>query len=206
MQMLRRLFYQSRLGRKISGVYAILATTLRKHFNASDQRRWSKISSLSKDWDERTVTIARMIPSGTSVLEFGAGRLVLKMHLPAGCRYTPSDICDRGEGTIVCDLNQRPLPFFPQHDLIVFSGVLEYIHNVPEVMTHLRGCCDSILASYVCATDKGKLEILQRRRAAWVNDYTAAELIAAFEQTGFACVEDVPWRSNQRIFRFQKKG
>lgn len=71
----------------------------------SNYNRWKNMESLASDWDERTIIIATLIPPGSDVLEFGAGRLVLRDHLPKNCTYQPSDIVDRGENTIICDLN-----------------------------------------------------------------------------------------------------
>ena len=92
--------------------------------------------------------MATPIRPGSSVLEFGAGRMVLKQSLPEGCRDTPSDIVDRGPRTIVCDLNARTLPDFPHHDVAVFSGVLEYVHDVPRVVALLARTVDTVVASY----------------------------------------------------------
>ena len=76
--------------------------------------------------------IAKLIPAGSNVIEFGAGRRQLEKFLPAGCTYTPSDLVDRGPGTIVCDLNRPPLPDLRHLRLkvAVFGGVLEYVADV----------------------------------------------------------------------------
>jgi hypothetical protein len=189
---------------KFISLYLVFSSTLRKIFNISDVSRWSDINNLSPEWDERTIIMARLVPENSNVLEFGAGRLVLQDHIPASCRYTPSDLCDRGQGTIICDLNKRPLPDFIGHDVLVFSGVLEYIHDVPSLIENFSGNCKIIIASYVCATGKSVFSILRRRRASWVNDYSSVELKGIFCSYGFICSKEIVYNNNQIIYAFEK--
>ena len=48
----------------------------------------------------------------------------------------PSDMVDRGPGTIICDLNIRPLPDLGSgtYDVAVLLGVLEYLRDVPSFL------------------------------------------------------------------------
>jgi hypothetical protein len=136
------------------------------------------------------------------VLEFGAGRMALKKYLAAGCTYTPSDLVDRGAGTIVCDLNAPELPVFSPHDVAVFSGVLEYINNVQSVISHIGQFVETIIASY---SVRGRVaERLTRRYLGWVNDFTSEEFEELFSRAGFRsdCVEN--WKG-QKIFRFVRE-
>ena len=95
--------------------------------NKSDLTRWENIENLDEEWDARTIMMARLIPPNSSVLEFGAARLVLREYLPTNCSYQPSDIVDRGDNTIVCDLNDEFPDLSHHYTHVVFSGVLEYI-------------------------------------------------------------------------------
>jgi hypothetical protein len=141
-----------------------------------------------------------MIEPGSAVIEFGAGRLVLADLLPNGCTYTPSDIVDRGRGTIVCDLNASTLPNFGTHDVAVFSGVLEYVHDVPRLVAHLTKSVDVIITSYA-ATDRGRRR--NRRAMGWVNDYTDSEFTELFEAANFRKTDTNAWNS-QVIYKFQR--
>lgn len=165
-------------------------------------RRWFNPASLSPEWDARTIAIAGLIADGKSVLEFGAGRLVLARHLPPACTYTPSDVVDRGPGTLVCDLNRRPLPQFPRHDLVVFSGVLEYLSDLPGIVAHLPTFCDSAIASYVSARTASLFERLKRRGVGWVNHFTHEGFMALFASHGFRVVKQLPFGGTQRIYVF----
>ncbi|MBA3010527.1 MAG: class I SAM-dependent methyltransferase [Proteobacteria bacterium] len=178
------------------GIY----TSLRKFRKGSDYKRWVSVENLSTSWDSRTEQIAKLIDNGTSVIEFGAGRLVLKVCLPDGCSYTPSDIVDRGSGTIICDLNREPLPNLQQYDLAVFSGVLEYVNDVPRLILYLSNYVDVIIASYA-VTD---LNESNRRTQGWVNDFSSMRFIELFENDGFQCHHIEEWKK-QLIYKFRKK-
>ena len=178
-------------------------TSFRRLRGGANYRRWGNPGSLSPDWDSRTEQIARLIPPGASVLEFGAGRMALRDHLPEGCRYTPSDLVDRGAGTIVCDLNARELPPFPPHDVAVFSGVLEYINDVGGLVRHVANNVNIIITSYTDIEHvPGKLV---RRSQGWVNDYQSGQLREIFARSGFRCDRVEDWR-NQKIYRFVRGG
>jgi len=142
--------------------------------------------------------LALLISEGSSVIEFGAGRLVLPSALPEGCSYTPSDLVDRGPGTIVCDLNGPALPDFGRYSTAVFSGVLEYVNDVPRLLGHLAKSVDAIVCSYA-VTD---LSPRERLRKGWVNDYSRTQLMAIFASSGFECSHEHTWKS-QMLFRFE---
>ena len=174
-------------------------TALRKAKKGSDYKRWETDNNLSKSWDSRTEQIAKLIGAGTSVIEFGAGRLVLKEYLPNSCTYTPSDLVDRGNGTIICDLNSDVLPQIKLFDYAVFSGVLEYVNDVPRLISHLSNYVDAIVVSYA-ATDLSKKN---RRAKGWVNDFSSKEFAEVFEEAGFQCDHTEKWNS-QLIYSFRK--
>ena len=163
----------NRIKNEFSALQRGINTSLRSAVGRSDYQRWGNKQSLSPFWDSRTKKIANQIEPGTSVIEFGAGRLVLKTFLTENCSYTPSDLVDRGNGTIVCDLNSDTLPQFQAYDVAVFSGVLEYINNVPRLIRYLSSCVNVIIASYA-VTDTNKRN---RRVHGWVNDYSSVQFI-----------------------------
>lgn len=185
-------------------VLVALRTMLRRARGGSDVERWSRPESLHASWDARTKLLASFVPPGASVLEFGAGRRVLEQHLPPETLYTPSDLVDRGPGTIVCDLNAAELPPFPAHDVCVFSGVLEYVNDVPRLITHLHATCGAIAASYAPRTGDGASQLIERRRQGWVNDYEVEELVAVFAASGFRCEWSGP-QGGQQMFRFVRQ-
>lgn len=153
-------------------------------------------------WEDRTEQIAQLIQPGSSVLEFGADRMLLKKYLPEGCVYTPSDIIDRGCNTIICDLNADNLPDFPYHDVAIFSGVLEYICDIDRLISHLSKIVPKIITSYA-VNDYPRLEKDFRKIQGWVNDYSRSEFKNIFLENGFCCDKIVRWEM-QEIFVFNR--
>src|SRR5690349_16692383 len=111
----------------------LFVKTLRcKFFGTADVERWADPHNLSEKWDERTKLIAQLIPNDSRVIEFGAGRRRLESYLHPSCTYFASDLVSRGSGTIVFNLNARPLPDLTHLGLnvAVFGGVLEYVSDL----------------------------------------------------------------------------
>ena len=123
---------------RIQAYIRALKTSILKLIGRSDYFRWTPVDSLASNWDSRTMQIAKLISENSSVIEFGAGRQILRDYLPQGCQYTPSDLVDRGRGTIVCDLNSDALPQFSKFDFAVFAGVMEYVNDIPRIVRHLK--------------------------------------------------------------------
>ena len=178
----------------------------------SDYWRWTDTSNLSTSWDSRTKKIAELIPPNSRVLEFGSGRQVLKTYLDPSCAYYASDLVGNPSTTLICDLNQRPLPNFdgPRYDVAVFSGVLEYVRHLPEVVRWLSNHFGACVASYACSRSgpnsaRRVIESLSRARYGWVNTYSEEELISLFDGGRFSCLETVEWQ-HQRIFHFVRDG
>jgi len=194
----RRRPYGSRL------MARVVRNTLMRWAGRADYGRWSTPQALEEWWDERTRALASFVPAGSNVIEFGAGRRQLERFLPNGCTYTPSDLVERGTGTIVCDLNRRPLPNLshvtPQ--VGVFGGVLEYIRDVAAIAKWLA---DSRIHICVLSFDPapGKMSIFGRlrelrRRAyyGYMNGLTENELQRAFEAAGYTCTQKQKWTTH----------
>jgi hypothetical protein len=185
----------------IRGTGRVARNVLRKRLGRPDYTRWTSPNGLEEWWDERTALIAKFVPAGAKVIEFGAGRRQLEKLLPAGCTYTPSDLVDRGPGTIVCDLNQRPLPALVHvaPEVGVFGGVLEYVRDVPGV---IRWLADAGVKTCVASFDPvpSGLGLVDRYRE-WVRRYgngymnglTEDGLLRIFEEAGFVCTERQTW-------------
>ena len=126
--------------------------------------------------------------------------MVLKDFLPRGCAYTPSDLVDRGPGTLVCNLNSRMLPPIPRHDVAVFGGVLEYVHDVPRLISHLSNSVEIIVTSYAVTDSNPE----NRRGNGWVNDLSSSDILALFEAAGFRLDREDHWGS-QSVYRFRRQ-
>jgi hypothetical protein len=192
----------------------VLRTLRTRLFHVSDRERWNDLHNHDVDWDIRTRFIAHLVPSGSHVIEFGAGRRQLERWLPADCSYTPSDIVDRGPGTVLCDLNRRPLPTLARGaplQIAVFSGVIEYVVDLPSVLAWLAPQTDWIIASYNCATQSRtaakRLRVTASRiSSGWVNDFTEAEIVACFADSKFMLrtISAVSSPQGEQIFVFSR--
>ncbi len=196
------------------GSLKLTLTTLRtKLLGKPDLNRWEDLTNFDELWDERTQLIAGMIPAGSNVIEFGAGRRQLEKWLDKTCSYYPSDLVDRGPGTLVLDLNQRPSPDLTHLclDYAVFGGVLEYLQDLPATLTWLATQVPNCIVSYECAeTSPGSLsrmkEHFRRLRYGWVNTFSAKELEEAFGQVGYKKTNAVSWHTkwgDEEIYHFQ---
>jgi hypothetical protein len=187
----------------------IIRNALMERAGRSDYQRWTSPRGLEEWWDERTNLLAKLVPPGSKVIEFGAGRRQLEKLLPSDCSYTPSDLVDRGAGTLVCDLNRRPLADLSHitPDVAIFSGVLEYIRDVPDLARWLAAeGVKTCLSSFDPApADLGLVgrwrEWRRRSYYGYMNGLTEDELRACFKAAGFNCVERHTW-TTQVILRF----
>ncbi len=173
-----------------------------RHFFAlgTQKERWSNPNSFSAEWDERTTIIANMIARGSSVLEFGCGNQRLVDFLPENCTYQPSDIVARSPQTLVCDLNKSFPKLEKKYDVIVFSGVLEYIADLPQLMEQVRANCGECIASYAC-TDQLDC-IATRIRSGWINHISENAFLAIIKKADFTVVEKKTWR-HQIIYKLR---
>ena len=185
----------------------IIATFLKK----TDRRRWADPRNIYASWESRNKELAALVPSNSRVIEFGAGKRILERYLDPSCSYVPSDIIDRGPGTIVFDLNQRPLPDLgpDAYDVAVFSGVLEYVREVPAVLDWLTKYVTVCVLTYAPAkarghSPRGLLETIGRLRHGWMNNYREEELRSLFYERDFELVQGKDWE-DQRLFVFSRR-
>lgn len=191
-----------------------LVTLKCKIFGTADERRWRNLENIELGWGERTRIIAGVIPAGSRVIEFGAGHRQLEACLDPGSRYYPCDLVARGEGTIIFDLNKRPLPDLRhlELDVAVFAGVLEYVRDLPSLIQWLSTIAPTCIASYECCATRPQTflrvrEAFKRIRTGWVNAYSEAELEGLFAAAGFSCDRKLTWETPQgseRIFLFKQ--
>lgn len=184
---------------------------LMKYLGRSDNKRWSSADGLEDWWVARTEIIAQFVPENSRLIEFGAGKRQLEARLPSGCSYTPSDLVDRGAGTIVCDLNQRPLPDLQNRhfQVAVFGGVLEYIRDVGALAQWLSdlGIQTCILSFDAFPEGLNKIdhyrELKRRMYYGYMNNLTERDLFRAFTDAGYVCDKRGEW-TTQIIVRFSK--
>jgi hypothetical protein len=177
----------------------------------TDYKRWSDRQNLEASWESRTRKAAALVPANSRVIEFGAGNRRLERYLDPSCTYVASDIVDRGPGTILYDLNRRPLPDLGEsgYDVAVILGVLEYLRDVPAVIDWLAKYVGVCVLSYVCTESnryslRARWESFKRLRAGWMNNYREDEISSLFRERGFALAHVESWDGN-RLFVFSQR-
>ena len=180
-----------------------------------DVSRWEHASSFDPEWDERSRIIAGLVPAGSRVIEFGAGRQQLARYLDPTCTYLASDVIRRDVSTLVADLNARPLPDLSslRPDVAVFAGVLEYVVRLAPVARWLARHVPACIASYECArtpawSTRRLGERMERARLGWVSTHTEDELLELFRRAGFAREHRTVWHTptgDEPIFVFRRR-
>lgn len=217
-----QLLHVSRQGRNSPERYAPARRSLEKGNHAlirefatllrrTDYRRWSDLANFDASWEPRTRRAAELVPKSSHVIEFGAGSRNLERYLDPSCTYVPSDIVDRGPDTLVCDLNERPLPDLGAgtYDVAVILGVLEYLRDVPSVLDWLAKQVDVCVVSYVCLEPKrhslrGVRDSRLRLKAGWMNNYREGEIRSLFQERGYEQLS-VETCTGNRLFLFSQR-
>jgi len=170
----------------------------------TDYKRWIDLGNHQEGWNSRTEMIAPMIEAHAEVIEFGAGRKLLKEYLDKSCFYQPSDCVDRGDNTLVLDLNDITLPPMRKYDYAVFSGVIEYVADVPRLAQWLNTFADRIILSYAAVEEDVGEELIRKREASgWLNHYYDDEIRDIFLRKGFILRNKVRWeQERQNIYLF----
>jgi len=171
--------------------------------NDSDER-WVNDLSYHETWNARTEKMATFIPRNTkSLLELGAGMCHLKTLLPPTISYTPSDIIDRGDGSIIMDFNEDEWCITESYDVVFASGVFEYVIELEKFIEYLGTITNTIICSYALMNDIDS-DTLQLN--GWKNNFTQQEFQKLFKDTDFYVDGRKSWQGGRGhyLYRFIK--
>lgn len=159
--------------------WRMLRTTLRK----TDRERWKDPDDPGYQTEERNQMIAGMIPSGSSVLDLGAGIQQLRRFLPVGCEYQPCDL-DGGPEVLRCDFNAGRYPAVThRYDVVVSSGLLEFVKEPEVFLAHLPTLGDLLLLSYRVRPPGEPM--WRRLQSGYMSHLTLDDLDAMLDRLGF---------------------
>jgi hypothetical protein len=149
----------------------------------TDRKRWRDRGDPGYATGERNALIASLVPSRSAVLDLGAGTQQLRRFLPPGCEYQPCDL-DGGNDVLDCDFNAGRFPAVARrYDILVVSGVLEFIHDPEAFLGRLPDYGDVLLVSY---RFRSPWEPLRKRRASgYLSHLEPGELESTFDRLGY---------------------
>ncbi len=181
----------------------ILHTEALRHARSTDVERWGNAASHNESWQQRGKLLAGFVRPGERVFEFGAGNSVIAEALPADCSYVGSDAVPLKAEITKFDLNAPTLPQLLGHDVGLFSGVLEYVHDLAKLADFLAQNFRSIVCSYAVLVGSSPEEIARRRYSGWFSDLSAGEFSELFRSVGFRLTQEGEW-AGQMLFRWDR--
>ena len=99
-------------------------------------------------WKKRTKIIAKIIHSGSDVLDLGGGYENLNQFLN-NCRYVSIDNFECTEDTVLADFNKGEFPdFYHKWDYLVCQGLIEYIRKPKRFLTEIQKYGDVLIITY----------------------------------------------------------
>jgi len=156
--------------------------------------RWRDTTSTwGEQHPQRALLTSQFIAGGQSVLDIGAGTMVLKRFLHKGCRYQPCDLFARSPECLVADLNKKE---FPQgrYDWVVMLGVLQYIYDPAWAVEQCLKVANRAAIAYtpIFPFEHVSNSLEWRKAHDWVNHYDVNNFIALVETAG--------WHVHRKIY------
>jgi hypothetical protein len=156
---------------------------LKAALGITDRERWKNPGDPGYQTAERNRLIAGFIPGGSTVLDLGAGIQQLRRFLPRDCEYQPCDL-DGGPDVLVCDFNAgRYPPVTHRYDVLVVSGLLEFLRDPEAFLAKLPALGDMVLLSYRVRPPGAALR--GRLASGYMSHLTTADLETMFDRLGY---------------------
>ena len=152
--------------------------------------KWQDFNT-HNDWSRRTESLSRFIPESTrSILELGSGKnhlRALKLIDLEKVSYQSSDITKADGIDLVINLNAAELPDISA-EVIFFSGLIEYIYNVPRFFDWTRSGANLLLGTYapVLSSPMNINESIRRSSNGWKNHMSLVDLHAQAYESGWS--------------------
>ena len=183
--------------------------------NRTHTDRWLSADAYNRGWAERSEQLVNMFIEAEyeeekpyTVAEYGCGaNAPVEKACAAYSNFSVSkfDITKWDEQTTVQDLNNANIEL-QKCDVSVFSGVLEYLNDVPSVIATAMDSSEYLLLSYAFLpaaskqADKSYINHLKRRvKHGWRNHYSLDELTSLLSKTGVISNVGI-WKNTQALF------
>ena len=107
--------------------------------------KW-RARAVSSAWQKRAEAMSGWLQEGDSILDLGAGDLILRQYLPLNCVYLSVDRKFRPDLWKVSDLNKEPVPK-GDYDVIYIAGLVEYLDEPETFLKSIHGMSDRVIIS-----------------------------------------------------------
>jgi len=162
---------------------------------------WKEMEYFDEGWKSRISQMAKFIPQGASVVDYGCGKMWLKEYLSASSEYSGVDYQKRDESTIVCDFNAMEFPKISAQVAFV-SGCLEYVEKPDWFVSLISEYHEQCVISY-CSTYYFN-DFKQRKNLGWKNHLSESELKELFKRHHMNLVSQDNTPTNNKLFNFMK--
>ena len=192
---------------------------MKKIESVLNNHRWLSDDSYDKDWKERSALFLKiaenigLINEITSYTEYGCGpfaplkNALKEIKFEGICNCV--DIKKWHDETIVLDLNSNKLNLsdIEGTDCGCFSGVLEYLDNLPSLFNLMKNKHKILFVSYVVHSNQyfsyeDALHVLKnlsaRANSGWRNHYSFDDLLPIFNEFGY--ISGTGMWGNQALF------
>jgi FkbM family methyltransferase len=149
---------------------------------ATDGWRWANPRSMDPGSAERAALAGPHLPTAGSLLDLGAGLMLVLPKLKLGVRYTPVDLIRYSKATVLLDLNAGRFPD-GKWDCVLMLELLEHMHDVPALLRRARAAAGRLVGTYKAIEETGDEDI--RRLRGYFNDFDRATLRALLEAAGW---------------------
>ncbi|MBI9112934.1 MAG: FkbM family methyltransferase [Maridesulfovibrio ferrireducens] len=168
---------------------------------STDCGRWSRWNSLYNEPDLRAGIAGQFVPEHSTVLDAGAGLMLLRDYIPEKCIYIPLDIVARSRNCIVADLNQHQYPD-REFDVVTALFTLEFLHAPAEFMKWAHESCETLIFTYFTAQPNSEKN---RRIAGIFNDLNHTNIQNMTQKSGWEIVTAIGISSGQICYHCKKK-
>ena len=175
-------------------------TELLKIAQTTDVGRWADPDVLKRGAEQRVNLLTQHVAPDQSVLDVGAGLMLLRQHMATPDLYTPLDLLKWDTNTLVMDLNQG---HYPQNAVaqIVISACLEYLHHPDQCLSQMADLSDQLYLIYDTALDGNRGE---RRQLGYMNDFSYDDILALLQKTGWSLQDHHSLSQGTHLFICQK--
>ena len=154
----------------------------------TDRDRWFDVRG---SWGvinpARSKIAARHIPSGSRVLDLGAGTMILKEFLSEDCDYQPCDLFSRCPGCIVADFNKGEFPIREYYDWVTLIGLFQFLNDPIDLLKKCSEIARNMVVTYspLIHENLTRKELLWRRGEGWNNHFTLKQYFAVVTESGW---------------------